>query len=170
MLIILFGLAGAGKNHIAQILSSPPYDYYFCDADTALTQEIKLAIQTKTPFTQQMRDNYTDVIIKKISELQPSHPNLVITQALYKEKNRKVLLSHFPDAKFIWVTSLPALINNRLKQRKDWVDEEYANLLQKDFENPTLPHFKIENNEDKTALITNLNQLLRKSPPLKKGD
>jgi gluconate kinase len=147
MLIILFGPAGSGKNFIGDILAQD-YGFYFWDADSALTPEMKQAIHHHQPFTDIMRDELTQSIIKEASQLKNHYPHLVISQALYKEKNRQQLLSAFNQAKFIYVTTDKKIMEQRIGARQNEVSQEYAKIISQYFEEPKTPAFIIYNNSD----------------------
>src|ERR1700722_6120517 len=100
MLIILFGLSGSGKNFVADILANR-FNFHFFDADSVLPQEMRDCIKQKNMFTQAMRDRFTETIKTNISHLERIHENknLVVAQALYKEKNRNEIQEAFPEAK-----------------------------------------------------------------------
>lgn len=155
MLLILFGLAGVGKNFVGQLIAKHG-SYYFYDGDDLLSKEMQEYIQLKKPFAQTMRDEFTNRMIDKIKALQKTHPNIVFAQALFKEKNRKQLLEAFPQAQLILVSSTPEMITSRLKKRNNWIDEEYAKKLQKEFDSPTLPHKEIKNNKGEIEIIQQL--------------
>ncbi len=156
MLIILFGLSGSGKNFVGEILAEH-FNYHFLDADTALPQDMRNAIEKKESFTQAMRDNFTHIIIKNVSELQAKHENIVIAQAFYKETNRDQIRRAFPNSKLIYIKADQSHIIERLKKRNDTIDVEYANKISRNFEEPSsFLQDVIENNEDKEAVIEKL--------------
>src|SRR5687767_12930795 len=144
MLIFLFGHPGVGKNYVGDVLEQH-FDYYFWDADLALTTEMKEYIHKKQIFTQEMRDQFVQIIIKEIAKLLETHKNLVVAQALYKEKNRKQLAKIFPDAKFILIQAQSDNIIARLKRRNNTIDQAYAEMIQSQFEKPLISHSLIIN-------------------------
>lgn len=160
MLIILFGLAGSGKNFVGEILANH-FGYYFWDADAILPVNMQDSIKQKKAFTQTMRDEFTQALIKKIHELFITHKKLVIAQALYKECNREMIQNEFPDAIFILVKADPKIISHRIKNRKSVVDEEYAKKIQSNFEMPLLKHNVIDNNSDENAILLQLNKVIK---------
>ncbi|MHB1947156.1 MAG: shikimate kinase [Gammaproteobacteria bacterium] len=155
MLIILFGLAGAGKSYAGEILANH-FNYYFWDADGALPEKMRESVHNKQAFTQEMRDEFISLMIDKIKDLCETHQNLVVSQALYKETNRNEIKKYFPDALFIHVKSDPAIVLQRLKDRNDWVDPTYADQIAANFEEPQLPHKILINNQDEKAVIEQL--------------
>lgn len=159
MLLILFGLSGAGKNFVGSILEKE-FGYYYWDADSEILAIMKQQILQKQVFTQDMRDEFTNNIIYKISELKKNHQNIVISQALYKIKNRDQIALRFPDAKFIQIISSAENIGNRILQRNDWVDQEYAAKINAHFENQQESCAVIVNNSDAASVILQLQNFL----------
>lgn len=136
MLIIIFGLAGTGKNYVGNILKEK-FHYQYHDADLWLTSEMNQAILQKQVFTQKMRDDYTNVIISEIKKnLKRNNENIATSQALYKESNRKMILEAFEALPiiFLQIDSSPEVIRRRLLKRNGAVWVEYANDISKNFE------------------------------------
>ncbi|MES2217163.1 MAG: AAA family ATPase [Pseudomonadota bacterium] len=169
MILILFGLSGSGKNYVGEILKNK-FDFLFYDADEWLTTEMQTSISNKTPFTQAMRDAFCEVIIKKTQALQTEFPNksIVISQALYKEVNRDQINKSFSDILFIEVQSSTDVILSRLRKRGNWVDENYAIQISKNFEDATLAHQVIINEQDGDYAITSQLQSILKLDVKKK--
>lgn len=159
MLIILFGLAGSGKNFVGNILANE-FGYYFWDADQTLTETMRTFAQEKKPFKQSMRNELTQIIIEKINELQKIHPNLVVSQALIKEQNRQTILNSYPEALFIYVKTMPDILFKRLKARNDWVDEGYAIKMATIFDEPILAHRTLLNDGNQTDIIKQLKSII----------
>ncbi len=133
-IIILFGLAGAGKTYAGYQLAQH-LNAYFQDGDDWLTDEMRTAIRLKQPFTQEIRDRFTEHMIAKINALQRAgHENIIIAQGLYKQKNRQMIADALPGVIFIEVKTSPEVIIHRLQKRDAAVDENYANLISHGFE------------------------------------
>ena len=158
MIIILFGLSGAGKNFVGEIFATH-FNYHYWDADQALPVDMKNTILNQQEFTQIMRDRFTEIIIEEIANLHQQYPNLVVSQALYKEKNRQHILKAYPDAIFVHVTASIATINTRLKKRHSWVDEEYAAKIMHNFEVPKQLCCTITNDSNQDAIVSQVTQL-----------
>jgi shikimate kinase len=152
MIIFLFGYPGVGKNYVGETLASY-LGFYFWDADLALTSNMQAYIANKQVFSQEMRDQFIQIIIKNTVEFLQKHPNVLITQALYKEKNRVELATAFPEAQFIWIKASPQNILKRLELRNNAVDQTYAEKIQSQFEEPSLPHKLIVNDSDQADII-----------------
>jgi gluconokinase len=165
MLIILFGLSGSGKNFVAEILKQS-FGFEFFDADSILPQEMLDCIAQKKMFTQAMRDKFTRDIKEKITELQSTDASekLVVTQALYKEKNRLEIQNAFPDAHFIHVQADVETIQTRLLKSHREVDPNYAKKISVNFESPQLTHITLINNTNEADVVNQLEDLLSHSP------
>lgn len=159
MIIILFGLSGAGKNFVGELLQNE-FGYYYWDADQALSEEMQQHITQKKAFTQSMRDELVHIVINKIAQLKPLYPNVVISQALYKEQNRAQLQKAYPDIKMFYVQANSDLITQRLMKRNGLVNVHYAKKIAVNFEIPQQPDAIIRNNGDAAAIIDQLKFLI----------
>ena len=162
MLVVLFGLAGSGKNFVGRILHEK-FAFTFFDADEMLPDEMKACIREKKTFTQTMRNTFCAKIITKIADLQRANlaGKLVVTQGFYKEENREQIRAAYPEAVFIEIAALSEKITERLSTREDWVDEGYAKKIQLNYEKPKLKHSVLHNNTDGNAeVIMRLTSLL----------
>ncbi len=135
-LLFLFGLAGAGKSHVARLLASHA-DYVVYEGDGDLPPSMRAAIARKEPFTDAMRDELCTRLIARIQELSATHPRLVVTQALYKEQHRQRVQQAFPAMKFLWVRASDDTIRERLVSRGDAVTPDYAAKMRRNFEVPS---------------------------------
>lgn len=158
-LFFVFGTPGSGKSYVGRILETD-YGYYCYDADDDLTADMIAAIQNEQVFTEAMRQAYFNIVTTKTLALVKKHANLVVTQALIKEKNRQQVLAQLPKAQFIHVTADVNTINKRLKIRNNWVSIDYANKIRAIFEEPQLSHFTIDNNLDKQHVKNQLDTFL----------
>lgn len=159
--IYFFGVAGVGKNFVADVLGElTTIPVYHADAD--LTDEIREAIRLKKPFTQEMRDNYfrkiSDIIRAKVKE----HGKLIVTQATFKEKHRGFLQQQIPGIFFIWVDAPDELVMDRLRSRGDSVDPAYAAKIKKDFEEPDEVVPRLVNVGDKREIVEKLSLIFQK--------
>lgn len=160
MLFILFGLAGSGKNYVGNILKNH-FNFYFFDGDQLLTEEMQQYLREKKLFTDKIRHDLAEIMIAKINLLKKDHPNIVFAQALYKEKNRLQIKQHFPDAHFILIEAHEKNIIARLCKREDWIDADFAEKMRVHFDAPTLPHHKINNNQDEKSIIEQFEKILK---------
>jgi len=158
MLIILFGLAGSGKNFVGEIFQSE-FGFDWLDGDDYLTADMQLAIEQQQSFTQNMRDEFTQELIKKITEKKINSENLVVTQALYKEKNREQIISAFPEAKLIQVVAEDEQMQSRIQDRNNNISFFYAEKIKHNFEVPRSITKKIKNNFDRNMIVDQIEQL-----------
>ena len=159
MIIVLFGLLGCGKNYVGKIFEE--LDFHLYDADQDLTPRMKRAIANHKIFTDQMRDEYFDIVIGKIIELKKSHRDLVIAQALFKNKHRQKILRAFPEAKFIWIQCAPELISERLTARANHIaGRSYGELVNSHFEIPTIPCEVLMNNDGREEVLKQIESLI----------
>ena len=159
MIIILFGLSGAGKNFVGEVLVEH-FGYYFWDGDAAVPAKMQRAIQKKLPITQVMRNQMTKKLMEHIVKLQKNDRKLVVAQALYKEENREQILKQFPYAQFIHVQATDQHIHQRLVARGN-LDLDYAQTLKKNFEPPLVPHKNIINNDNAENIVLQWQQILK---------
>ncbi|NDJ33835.1 MAG: hypothetical protein GYB64_04170, partial [Chloroflexi bacterium] len=68
MLLILFGLPGAGKNYAGRIIAEM-VDGHFHDADDDLTSEMRGYIERGEAITAPVRDRYYAVVQDRIEEV-----------------------------------------------------------------------------------------------------
>lgn len=150
MLIVFFGLSGVGKSHVAQQFAQWN-GYVFHEGDKDLPQFMKDKIANKINFTQEDVDIFTDCMISSIKGLKRRFPcrPIVMSQALYRNKNREQLLKAFPDTVFVNVTAPDQTIIDRVNARnidgKSQVDQEYFNIMKTYFQKPEQEHFVLEN-------------------------
>lgn len=152
-LYILFGLPGAGKTYVGSIFQKQ-FGFYFYEGDTELIDEMKEAIQTKTVFTDEMRDKFFAELLKKINLLSKSYQRIVVSQTFIKEKYRQQVLATFPEAQFILVQTDTAIREKRLEQRTDYpLDLAYSRKMVANFEDAKIPHTILVNNEQGELFI-----------------
>ncbi len=163
MIIILFGLSGSGKTYIGNLLASE-FGFHHIDGDQFLTLKMKEFIKNNKSFSQEMVDEFTIDLINEIDSSRIKHPNLVISQGLYRSKNRLQILNAFKEKTriiFIQVNSSNAY--QRVINRNNQVSIELAEKISANFEE--MPEaFQINNNsENDLALIKQLKTILATS-------
>lgn len=161
MLLILFGLPGAGKNYVGRILAED-FGFHFHDGDDDLPLDMRAAIQNKQAATQAMRDSHTDNIITRIADLQRGHANVALAAAFFKERNRLQLLAHYPDARFVLIKTTRDLLLERLARRQNHLaDTEYALKIFAFFEPPQAhPYITLQNIGDRAAVKREVERVL----------
>lgn len=153
MIFFLFGMLGAGKNFVGRVFADE-FGFTFYDADQDLTPAMKEAIADHEVFTEQMRNEYFETVIGRIAELKKNHKQLVIAQALFKNRHRQQILFHFPEIKLVWVQADEQLIWRRLEVRKAHpASKSYGEMVNKLFEIPNIPHEVLVNNRGKEEVV-----------------
>jgi len=161
VIIIVFGLSAAGKTYIGKVLQEY-FAFHHEDADQWLPKEMQEYVHQKKLFSLEMLDDYTKIIIDKIDKLKQNNSHLVISQALYRQKNREQIQQYFPLQKIIFLQAEAndGIIHQRIKERGDWVNQTYAKEMQSYFQ--PMPNAEIiANNENgPESLIKQLTYIL----------
>lgn len=155
MIIIIFGLAAAGKTFVGNIISKH-FDFHFEDADAWLSSEMKEYVKDQKHFTLDMLDNFTKNIIRNIEQLKQKYNNIAISQALYRSNNRETIQKFFKDkgikTLFLHVDAPDQVIYERLIYRGDWILPSYAKSMRKFFQ-PMDEAIKIDNEKPGEEII-----------------
>ena len=85
MILYLYGMPGAGKNYIGEILKKK-YDFFFQDADQYLTKEMKEKLKNGQHFTIKEVEYYHEIIAYKLIQLKLKYKNIVVSQASLLQK------------------------------------------------------------------------------------
>jgi shikimate kinase len=160
MIVIIFGLAASGKTYVGQVVNRY-FDLHFEDADQWLSRDMKEYINEKKVFTLGMLENLTSSIIANIERLISENKNVVISQALYREKNRDTIKQHFSsqDLVFLQVDASDEVIYQRLVQRGDCVLPDYAASMRQFFQ-PMKEAKVIDNNQfGEKSIVEQLNKI-----------
>ena len=156
--LFFWGLSGAGKTHVGQLVSSLSGRFFY-DADDDIPDAMRHALATQQPFTDAMRAEYFPRIVQKVQALQQQHGTLVVTQGVYKQRYRDVLLSQVPNMDLLCVTCSPAVLQQRLAARVQGISDASAAALMADFEMPTPSQPCIHNHSDDAEVVRQLNTL-----------
>lgn len=143
--IILFGYPGTGKTYVGKIFEKY-FEYYFYEGDLDLTPKMHQYVKEKKVFTDEMRDEFFEILIDKIEDLSVKHEKLVVAQTFIKEKYRLKLLAKIPKTKFILIETNEPIREKRLGLRKEYpLNLEYAQKMVVNFEMPKIKHLIINN-------------------------
>lgn len=134
--IYLFGLAGAGKNFVGDIIGTLSGRYVY-HADQDLTEEMLCAVHEGRVFTPGMRDRFFRVVADRIQELRAVHGPLIATQATYKTQHRDYLRERIPDIDLVCITASDQKLLERLTKRGDHVTADYAEKMRSLFDPPS---------------------------------
>lgn len=153
--LFFFGLAGAGKTHVGQLVSRMSGRFFY-DADDDISDEMKLALAENRPFTEAMREVFFPRVVTRIRELQQQHKTLVVTQGVYKQRHRDYLLREVPAMAMVCVTCNEALLQQRLAARPQGISSASAAALLADFELPSPGMPVIHNDGDDAEVVRQL--------------
>lgn len=159
LLLIIFGKSGAGKNYIGEMIAKE-YGFYFYDADLDLTDEMISAIKEERIFTDEMRTRYFEQVQREIATLWREHSKLVVTQGLFKNRNRHDLRQTFPLAQFVWVDADEGIIVKRVLERDSPVTVAYARQINRFFEEPDFDCYRIVNQGEYQEVLNKVNKIL----------
>lgn len=159
-IIFLFGVAGAGKNWVGELLSAR-FGYHFYDADLDLTPAMRRAIEARELFTEEMRAEFFTVIAARVAILRRSHPKLMVAQAAYRETSREFLRREIPGLKLIWVRAPDRLILERLQLRGEGISPEYAAQIYRNFEPPPPSCPGIDNDAEEERVVEQFRLLMK---------
>src|SRR5436305_14115900 len=125
MLLILFGLPGAGKSFVGQLLSAE-FGFTFHEADDDIPDDYREQVLAGQVVGEPMRDTYHRQLLERIAELQRAHPRLAVGAPLLRDRHRRWIREQFPQAVFILVTCDQSTWKARLGARTHTVSLAYA--------------------------------------------
>lgn len=161
LIYIFFGKTGSGKSFLANYLQDH-YNFFHFDGDQILTADMKEYISKNKTFTQTMVDEYTTVLKEKIKSFLSDYQRpIIISQAMYRNKNRLEILTEFPYIQFVLINAQELTCYQRIKSRNNWVTPEYAQKISVLFDPPCGFNF-IEINNDDSVDIQLINRKLNK--------
>ena len=159
MLVVMFGLPGAGKTYVARQFALQQ-GVHFHDGDDDLPGDMRAAIDAAAKVTPDMRDRFVDAMAGKMESLLRSHPKVVLAQTFLKQQHRERFLSRFPDAHFVLVAAPSELREYRLAHRHHQpLQPEYARAMTSLFDPPPRGVFVITNDGDPKRLEEQLRAL-----------
>ncbi|KPA50943.1 hypothetical protein [Photobacterium lucens] len=159
--LFLFGLSGAGKSYVGDVIGAHD-DWFVYHADDDLTDEMLEVIQAEKPFTEEMRDNFFERISDKVNHFRTLYPRIVVTQGAYKKKHRDFIRNNISDIEMIYVTATDSLIHQRLEYRLNGISNASAEAIKHIFEVPDPSVKTIFNYEGKSSIIEQLNSFYSK--------
>jgi gluconate kinase len=168
MNVLLFGQIGVGKSYLGKRLARD-FGFTFYEGDDDITSAMRQAIEARTPFSATMRIEFADILSARIRELSGTHPQFCVAQALFKNIERHHLQAQFPELVLVWVKASPAVIANRLRDRRGHIaDLGYAEFANPHFEAPDFPCFSLINDGDEQALRRQLINLAQSANALRR--
>lgn len=160
--LFLFGLAGAGKNFVGDLLGACSGRHVY-HADSDITPAMREAIAARQSFTGEMRDEFFEVIKSQIAELQDQHGSLIVTQATYKQRHRDFITRHISGVQFVHIVATEAIILERLRARGDWISPEYASQMRANFERPPAHYPVLTNNGTSSDVLSQVSELFARN-------
>jgi gluconate kinase len=159
MLIVMFGLPGAGKTFVARQFAFQ-HGVHFHDGDDDLPGDMRAAIDAAAKVTPDMRDRFVDAMAAKVDSLLRTHRKVVLAQTFLKQQHRERFLSRFPDARFVLVAAPSELREHRLAHRHHQpLEPAYARAMTSLFDPPPRGVEVITNDGDVKRLEQQLNDL-----------
>jgi gluconate kinase len=147
MLLILFGLPGAGKSYAGEMLSVE-FGFYFHEADEDIPDDYRRLVAAGEVVGEDMRDDYHRRLLDRLDALRAAHPRLAVAVPLLRDRHRVWLEQRFPEAVMILVKCDPARWRARLGARRHTVGLEYARKVAGLFEPPTIEHLTLDDGSD----------------------
>ena len=142
LLLILFGLPGAGKTFAGQLLRSD-FGFTFHEADDDIPDGYRQLVLAGLVVGEPMRDAYHRHLIERIAELQLAHPRLAVAAPLLRDRHRQWIHGRFPEAVFILVKCDQQTWQARLAARTHTISLDYARKVAGLYEPATVPHVEL---------------------------
>lgn len=150
MLLILFGLPGAGKSFAGRLLRDR-FGFYFHEADDDIPDDYKRAVAAGQVVDDVRRDAYHRGLLDRLAELHAAHPRLAVAVPLLRDRHRRWIQERFAESVFILVQCEPARWRARLANRTHTVGLDYAEKIISLYESPTIPHTTLDDTADGPA-------------------
>lgn len=157
MLLVIFGLPGAGKSYLGNILQKT-FGFFHYDGDEALPMNMKKALLKGQPVTDRQRSIFFNRLIQQLKKITVQFKDIAVSQTFIKEQYRLRFAKHFPKAVFLLVRANRLIREKRLSERKTFpLEKEYQHVMSLMFEPPRIAHTIINNNASgKKMLITQM--------------
>lgn len=162
-LLILFGLPGAGKTFVGQVLQGE-FGFFHYDTKVDFTAEQRAAIAENRPMTEAMRVDFFKNVHQSVRVLWGQHPKLSVDNAFINDRFRREFLVEFPDATFVLVQASQDHRVRRISEIRasnHMISPENALKMSQDFEQPSVPYLVLNNDSDDIGdTKTRINALL----------
>ena len=140
-LVYLFGLPGAGKNHVGELLRDG-WGLEFADADEWLLDDMRDSLARGEGFTPEQRDRYYAEVasrigaLKEVAVVRGDGRGLAVAQATFKVQHRELIKAAHTEAQVWWVRADEQERMKRLQLGGNRVDETLGAKMLADFEAP----------------------------------
>lgn len=159
MLVVMFGLPGAGKTFVARQFSAL-HGWHFHDGDDDLPADMRATIDAAAKVTPDMRNRFVDAMCDSVEALLKEHARVVLAQTFLKQQHRERFLSRFPHARFVLVAAPSELREHRLAHRHHQpLEPAYARAMTSLFDPPPRGVTVITNEGDAKRLEAQLRAL-----------
>jgi len=115
-LIVVMGVSGSGKSHIARKLSNA-LAFDFIEADDFHSDESKKSMAANIGLTDDIRQFWVEELSHHLKN--KSDKNIVLAFSGLKYKHRQALRALMFNIKFIWLDGAPEIIKARLNKREN---------------------------------------------------
>jgi gluconokinase len=118
MIVILFGVTGAGKTTIGRMLSAR-LGWRFEDADDYHSAVNKEKMRSGVPLTDEARAPWLYALNRRLFELDRCGENVVLACSALKQRYRNLLVADLSvkDVRFALLEAPPELIAKRIRER-----------------------------------------------------
>lgn len=141
---IFFGEMGSGKSHCGQRFAKS-HDFKFFEGDSVVTPRMLDRISKFKSISEDILEEYMDVLADAIADQMDDCDTLVVSQALYRDEDRKSMITFLQclgyQVEMWWVvTRWHRNIQNLLTRQNGWKWALYWLINKPFFQKPTHPH------------------------------
>jgi len=146
MLVMFFGLPGAGKTFAGEVLRDD-FGFTFHEADDDIPDDYRRRVLAGQVVGEPMRDAYHRQLLDRMAELKLAHPRLAVAAPLLRDRHRQWIRARFPDTVFVLVESDETAWRSRLSQRSHTISLEYAQKVASLYEPVTVQYERLDNSQ-----------------------
>lgn len=133
-LIVVMGVSGSGKSHIARKLSTT-LGFRFVEADDFHSDESKKSMADNMPITDEVRQCWFELVCHHL--INSADKNIILAFSGLKHKHRQGIRSLMFNTQFIWLDGKEKIISGRLSKRRDhFVSADFLSGQLKAMESP----------------------------------
>jgi gluconate kinase len=147
LLLILFGLPGAGKTYAGRLLRDD-FGFHFHESDEDIPDDYRRLVQAGQVVSEERRDAFHRALLDRVEALWHVHPRLAVAVPLLRHKHREWFRHRLPAARFLLVHCAPERWEARLAARTHTIGADYARKILPLYEPPALEHFVLDDTEE----------------------
>jgi gluconokinase len=133
-LIVVMGVSGSGKSHVASKLSTK-LGFNFVEADDFHSEEAKRSMAANVPITDEVRQIWFDLVCHHLKK--NTNKNTILAFSGLKYKHRQGLRSLMFNTQFILLHGKEEIIKQRLNERVNhFVSSDFLSGQLKAMESP----------------------------------